>query len=139
MLQSSHIIIKTTTGYSGIWCSYPGTMDDLLPSVLVKHYATPERAAALVALGHVEVVGRHLAPPSPDISAQETMSCTVAYHRDYDGNLEICHAATLDAVFDALDDDAGNATTAYVFDGEEWMFFMRRRCICPVRELRSSS
>lgn len=82
MATSSHIAIKTDTGYEAIYCHFDGYPDYMLP-LLKRYYNTEETVKELISLGDASYLQPRLKPlgdkhsfadPEPEVS--------VFYHRD---------------------------------------------------------
>lgn len=103
MSTRSAIIMKTDTGYAGIYCHFDGYLENN-GDLLYHHYQDPEKVAALIALGDIS-------------SLDTTIKDTVAYARDRG---ETGTEATTGDTWEAVADGIGHNGYVYVFEGGKW-------------------
>lgn len=116
-----------------------GSLDDAGP-ILLQHYNTPERAAALLALGDLSAVGVQLTPPSLQPSPtgdnpEQRQQFTIAYHRDRGDSREqttLRLIASVDQLVKRLNARARNgqlplpADQVYLRRPDGWHLYCRR-------------
>lgn len=92
--------------YRGIYCHYDGYLDDVGKN-LVENYTNEDIIDELISLGDISSLGK------------DTLN-TMAYHRDYDEDLNIREYSSPDDIL-----NEGWMEYAYIWDGEEWNVFSK--------------
>lgn len=112
----SAIIMKTDTGYAGIYCHWDG-YPSYVGELLLTHYNTPEMVTKLIALGDLSSLSKRLNPIGPHSFANPEGGTTIAYGRDRgETGTEAKTGKTVKEITDKIDHHY-----AYVFDGKKWL------------------
>ncbi len=120
-MSTRSIIASTINGQTtGIYCHFDGYPSGV-GATLAAHYTTPEKIAALIALGSLSVLAENVAPAEGQAHSfdRKAEGVTVAYHRDRGEEFD---GGETKAAEDFMRDppDFGQDYT-YVHDGEQWM------------------
>lgn len=113
-MSTRSVIASSINGQTtGIYCHFDGHPSGV-GATLAAHYTTPQKIAALIALGSLSSLGERLAS-----DARLVEGVTVAYHRDRGEKLDPGETMpTEDFMRDPP--DMGQDYT-YVHDGEKWL------------------
>lgn len=125
MSARSFIAIRNPKGdYTGIYCHWDGYFAHN-GRVLLDCYGTKRLARALVRLGDISSLGRHVAPYGPHASAHSydnrQEGVTVSYHRDRGESWDSVKPKSFDTIRDmARYADNSWCEYIYIFDGKRW-------------------
>lgn len=126
MSTRSAIVMKTDTGYAGVYChsdGYPAGVG----AVLNEHYQDTEKIKALIALGDLSYLEKNVEPRAEyrhkfedrqtddDGRKHVDPDATMAYHRDRGEDLNVTTGETAKAVAKRIDHQY-----LYVFENGDW-------------------
>ena len=116
MSTSAAIIMKTATGYAGIYCHSDGYKEHT-GKILKEHYSDAAKVEKLIALGDISVLYPLVDPTGEHSYDKREKGVTVAYGRDRgEEGMEPMIADTIEELKDNIDD-----MHVYVFDGS-WTY-----------------
>jgi len=102
-------------GYKTIYCHFDGYPSGV-GAMLLKHYDTPEKVEALIALGSLSCLRERIAPTADENHSfkEPVNDVTVAYHRDRCESMVISHYDTLSDLTQDLEE------YNYLFEDGRW-------------------
>lgn len=116
MSTRSAILMKTETGYAGIYCHFDG-YEEGAGATLYKHYQDSAKIAKLIALGDVSCLDAEVETNMPHSYERPHKGVTVAYMRDRgETNCEPKSGKTIKEV----EDQIGHNGYVYVWNGKVW-------------------
>jgi hypothetical protein len=106
MATRSNIVHLTDNGWETIYCHWDGYPAHN-GSILLNHYSSSEKVAALVGLGDIS-------------SLHENLDDVVAYHRSHGERWEDVKPRTFAKDIRGIPDDILENEWCYAWDGEKW-------------------
>jgi hypothetical protein len=116
MSTRSAIIMKTETGYAGIYCHFDGYCTGV-GAVLNEYYQDSDKVARLIALGDISHIEINVEPTGPHSFDKPQKDVTVAYGRDRG---ETGTQATVGKTAKAVAAKIGHNGYVYVFENGDW-------------------
>ena len=118
MSTRSAIIMKTDSGYAGIYCYFDGYKEGV-GATLLTHYTDAGKVAALIQLGDISILGDVVSPAVGDVHTFDApiKGVTVAYGRDR-GETEI--EPKVGKTVAEVSEQIGHNGYVYVFKNGQW-------------------
>lgn len=120
MATRSTIAAKLQDGsYKAIYCHNDGYLSGV-GEVLLKHYTTPEKIEALLALGQISSLDAECTAPEDHSYENPQEGYTVAYHRDRGEKWEDNAPGTGATYQEALRNAGGSQAFNYLWEDGAW-------------------